>query len=99
MRNDNPQTKSLYQANLRHSLVAGAMAGTIVDSVLFPLGNSLKQPTKNPLLITFIDTIKTRLQTQAGFAVSGGFRGVYSGLLSAFVGSAPNGNQRKKKKS
>ncbi|KAL7317247.1 S-adenosylmethionine transporter [Mucor circinelloides] len=73
MGKDNPQAKSLYQANLRQALVAGAMAGTIVDSVLFPL-----------------DTIKTRLQAQAGFAVSGGFRGVYSGLLSAFVGSAPN---------
>ncbi|KAF1803627.1 mitochondrial carrier domain-containing protein [Mucor lusitanicus] len=73
MGKENPQAKSLYQANLRQALVAGAMAGTIVDSVLFPL-----------------DTIKTRLQAQAGFAVSGGFRGVYSGLLSAFVGSAPN---------
>lgn len=37
------------------------------------------------------DTIKTRLQSQAGFVVSGGFRGVYAGLLSAFIGSAPNG--------
>ncbi|CEP15060.1 hypothetical protein [Parasitella parasitica] len=73
MPTDNPQPKALYQANLRQALVAGALAGTLVDSVLFPL-----------------DTIKTRLQTQAGFAVSGGFRGVYSGLLSAFVGSAPN---------
>ncbi|GAN06388.1 S-adenosylmethionine mitochondrial carrier protein-like [Mucor ambiguus] len=73
MGKENSQAKYLYQANLRQALVAGAMAGTIVDSVLFPL-----------------DTIKTRLQAQAGFAVSGGFRGVYSGLLSAFVGSAPN---------
>ena len=39
-----------------------------------------------------IDTIKTRLQSQAGFIASGGFRGVYSGLLSAVIGSAPNGN-------
>lgn len=39
MGKDNPQAKSLYQANLRQALVAGAMAGTIVDSVLFPLGN------------------------------------------------------------
>lgn len=46
MGNDNPQTTSLYQANLRHALVAGAMAGTIVDSVLFPLGNNLKQSTR-----------------------------------------------------
>ncbi|KAI7906924.1 mitochondrial carrier domain-containing protein, partial [Cokeromyces recurvatus] len=53
--------------------VAGALAGTAADSVLFPL-----------------DTIKTRLQSRAGLAISGGFRSVYSGLLSAFVGSAPN---------
>jgi hypothetical protein len=30
--------------------------------------------------------------------VSGGFKGVYSGLLSAFIGSAPNGNTHNKKK-
>lgn len=38
-----------------------------------------------------IDTIKTRLQSQAGFMASGGMRGVYSGLLAAVVGSAPSG--------
>lgn len=43
-------------------------------------------------MFVILDTIKTRLQSQAGFAVSGGFRGVYSGLLSAVIGSAPNGN-------
>ncbi|OZJ04896.1 hypothetical protein BZG36_02513 [Bifiguratus adelaidae] len=37
-----------------------------------------------------LDTIKTRLQSRAGFLASGGFKGVYSGLLSAVVGSAPN---------
>ncbi|KAI9359164.1 mitochondrial carrier domain-containing protein [Pilaira anomala] len=63
----------MQQANLRQALVAGALAGVAVDSVLYPL-----------------DTIKTRLQTKAGFMNSGGFRAVYSGLLSAFIGSAPN---------
>ncbi|KAK5822566.1 mitochondrial carrier domain-containing protein [Linnemannia elongata] len=48
------------------------MAGTAVDTALFPL-----------------DTLKTRLQSKAGFAASGGFRGVYSGLTSAVIGSAP----------
>lgn len=51
------------------------MAGTAVDTALFPL-----------------DTLKTRLQSKAGFAASGGFRGVYSGLTSAVIGSAPGGN-------
>lgn len=36
-----------------------------------------------------IDTLKTRLQSAKGFAKSGGFRGVYAGVGSALVGSAP----------
>ncbi|CAG5121284.1 unnamed protein product [Candidula unifasciata] len=36
-----------------------------------------------------LDTIKTRLQSEAGFFKSGGVRGIYSGLLSAALGSAP----------
>ncbi|KAL0094782.1 mitochondrial carrier domain-containing protein [Phycomyces blakesleeanus] len=72
MSNDN-LTRPVYHANIKQALVAGALAGTAVDTALFPL-----------------DTIKTRLQSQAGFIASGGFRGVYSGLLSAVIGSAPN---------
>lgn len=47
-------------------------------------------------LIYQVDTIKTRLQSQHGFIASGGFRGIYSGLLSAVIGSAPNGIIQKK---
>ncbi|XP_041348608.1 S-adenosylmethionine mitochondrial carrier protein-like [Gigantopelta aegis] len=36
-----------------------------------------------------IDTLKTRLQSHHGFTQSGGFRGIYSGLASAALGSAP----------
>ncbi|KAL8707641.1 MAG: hypothetical protein Q9220_007379 [cf. Caloplaca sp. 1 TL-2023] len=36
-----------------------------------------------------IDTLKTRLQSSPGFYASGGFRGVYAGVGSAIVGSAP----------
>ncbi|KAK7747014.1 S-adenosylmethionine transporter [Diatrype stigma] len=36
-----------------------------------------------------LDTLKTRLQSRAGFFGSGGFRGVYRGVGSAVVGSAP----------
>ncbi|KAI0205781.1 mitochondrial carrier [Astrocystis sublimbata] len=36
-----------------------------------------------------LDTLKTRLQSSAGFFPSGGFRGVYRGIGSAVVGSAP----------
>lgn len=56
------------------ALVAGACAGTAVDTLFFP-----------------IDTLKTRAQSAQGFFAAGGFRGVYRGLGSAVVGSAPGG--------
>lgn len=46
------------------------------------------------LLFFPIDTIKTRLQSQQGFIQSGGFRGVYKGIGSVFVGGAPGGTLR-----
>lgn len=36
-----------------------------------------------------LDTLKTRLQSPAGFLASGGFTGIYSGVGSAIIGSAP----------
>jgi solute carrier family 25 S-adenosylmethionine transporter 26 len=36
-----------------------------------------------------LDTLKTRLQSSQGFFPSGGFRGIYRGVGSALVGSAP----------
>jgi len=36
-----------------------------------------------------LDTLKTRLQSSAGFWASGGFRGIYNGIGSAALGSAP----------
>ncbi|KAM3443264.1 hypothetical protein MY4824_000567 [Beauveria thailandica] len=36
-----------------------------------------------------LDTLKTRLQSSAGFFASGGFAGIYRGIGSAVVGSAP----------
>ncbi|KAI8613760.1 S-adenosylmethionine transporter [Chytriomyces sp. MP71] len=36
-----------------------------------------------------LDTIKTRLQAKEGFRAAGGFNGIYSGLSSAAIGSAP----------
>ena len=36
-----------------------------------------------------IDTIKTRLQSSAGFWKSGGFSGIYRGIGASAVGSAP----------
>ena len=37
-----------------------------------------------------LDTVKTRLQSKSGFRASGGFRGIYSGILPAAAGSAPS---------
>lgn len=54
------------------ALLAGALAGTSVDVLLFPL-----------------DTVKTRLQAAGGFFAAGGFGGIYRGLGSVLVGSAP----------
>lgn len=65
---------SSTQPTFTHSLLAGGLAGTAVDTLFFP-----------------IDTLKTRAQSQAGFFPSGGFAGVYRGLGSAVVGSAPGG--------
>ncbi|KAF2120984.1 mitochondrial carrier domain-containing protein [Lophiotrema nucula] len=36
-----------------------------------------------------LDTLKTRLQSSSGFYSSGGFKGIYRGVGSAVVGSAP----------
>ncbi|TFK82125.1 S-adenosylmethionine transporter [Polyporus arcularius HHB13444] len=41
------------------------------------------------LLFFPIDTVKTRLQSSQGFIRAGGFKGVYKGIGSVVVGSAP----------
>ncbi|KAF0430340.1 mitochondrial carrier [Gigaspora margarita] len=66
------EKKTSYNINFAQALVAGGIAGTSVDVILYPL-----------------DTIKTRLQSKSGFYSSGGFRGIYSGLPSVIIGSAP----------
>lgn len=38
-----------------------------------------------------LDTIKTRVQSTQGFWQSGGFKGVYRGVGSVGMGSAPGG--------
>jgi Mitochondrial carrier protein len=43
------------------------------------------------LLFFPLDTIKTRLQSAQGFSRAGGFNGVYKGVGSVVVGSAPGG--------
>ena len=43
------------------------------------------------LLFFPIDTVKTRLQSAQGFVRAGGFNGIYKGVGSVIVGSAPGG--------
>ena len=43
------------------------------------------------LLFYPIDTLKTRLQSSQGFRHAGGLAGVYKGVGSVIVGSAPGG--------
>ncbi|GFO41106.1 S-adenosylmethionine mitochondrial carrier protein [Plakobranchus ocellatus] len=62
-----------HKGYFKDILVAGGVAGTAVDAMLFPL-----------------DTIKTRLQSEVGLKSSGGFKGLYAGLLSVLLGSAPS---------
>ena len=50
--------------------------------------------TSVDLLFFPIDTIKTRLQSVQGFSQAGGFSGVYRGIGSVVVGSAPGGESR-----
>ncbi|KAF4549199.1 putative mitochondrial carrier protein 3 [Elsinoe fawcettii] len=69
---DGQKSSPLVESPYARSLLAGGIAGTTVDTSLFPL-----------------DTLKTRLQSAEGFLKAGGFRGVYNGLGSAVVGSAP----------
>ncbi|KZV69883.1 S-adenosylmethionine transporter [Peniophora sp. CONT] len=45
--------------------------------------------TSVDLLFYPIDSLKTRLQSSQGFIAAGGFRGVYRGVGSVVVGSAP----------
>ena len=46
------------------------------------------------LLFFPIDTVKTRLQSSQGFAQAGGLKGIYKGVGSVVVGSAPGGPTR-----
>jgi solute carrier family 25 S-adenosylmethionine transporter 26 len=47
--------------------------------------------TSVDLLFYPVDTIKTRLQSEQGFLRAGGFRGIYKGVGSVVIGSAPGG--------
>lgn len=62
--------------------VAETLAGAFGGCVAGPVVDIALYP---------IDTVKTRLQSAEGFFKAGGFKGVYRGLSSAALGSAPAG--------
>ena len=67
-----------FNAQPRLSLVYSYQAGGLAG-------------TSVDLLFYPIDSIKTRLQSDLGFYKAGGFRGIYNGVASVIVGSAPGG--------
>ena len=73
----------------------------LVKPTLFPPSTSARLKLTPPqagalagttvdLTLYPLDTLKTRLQSAAGFLPSGGFRGIYAGVGSAVIGSAPS---------
>ncbi|CCE62043.1 hypothetical protein TPHA_0B03710 [Tetrapisispora phaffii CBS 4417] len=60
------------------------------DGFLISLLSGAAAGTSTDLLFFPIDTIKTRLQAKGGFFYNGGYRGIYKGLGSAVIASAPS---------
>jgi len=59
------------------------------NSFLVSLLSGAAAGTGVDIILFPLDTIKTRLQSKLGFWSSGGFRGIYNGLPSTLLGSAP----------
>eukprot|EP00794_Sanderia_malayensis_P006048 gene6048-6750_t len=60
------------------------------DKIWVPLISGGVAGTAVDVVLFPLDTIKTRLQSEVGFKASGGFRGIYRGILSAAIGSFPS---------
>lgn len=60
------------------------------DGFLISLISGAAAGTSTDLIFFPIDTIKTRLQAKGGFFINGGYHGIYRGLGSAIVASAPS---------
>ena len=89
---------------LQHVLAVCADILSVAGGMLFVVGTCLRRTlmthipkaggaagTAVDLLFFPIDTVKTRLQSSQGFLRAGGFKGVYKGIGSVVVGSAPGG--------
>lgn len=60
------------------------------SSFLVSLASGAAAGTSTDLAFFPIDTLKTRLQAKGGFFANGGYKGVYRGLGSAVIASAPS---------
>lgn len=94
---ESPYIRSLL---VSRDLTTLTMSSQLLRLLPFPLfrwgrnANSTSQAgglagTTVDLSLYPLDTLKTRLQSSNGFFSSGGFRGIYRGVGSALVGSAP----------
>lgn len=63
-------------ASTTHMLLSSLFAGGVAG-------------TSVDVILFPLDTIKTRLQSEKGFIKSGGFSGIYKGILPVLIGSAP----------
>ncbi|EPQ27821.1 uncharacterized protein PFL1_04566 [Pseudozyma flocculosa PF-1] len=87
--------QSLERSRMAHSSIPSVLEEAELDKALTGpsftsalMAGALSGLTVD-LLFYPIDTIKTRLQSSQGFLAAGGFKGVYRGLGSTAVGSAP----------
>ncbi|CCD25792.2 Pet8p NDAI_0G00160 [Naumovozyma dairenensis CBS 421] len=62
----------------------------VLSSFLTSLLSGAAAGTSTDLVFFPIDTLKTRLQAKGGFFANGGYHGIYRGLGSAIVASAPS---------
>ncbi|KAK0511969.1 hypothetical protein JMJ35_005097 [Cladonia borealis] len=74
---DQPSSPPLPTARVKSPFTRALLAGALAGTTV-------------DLSLYPIDTLKTRLQSSAGFHASGGFRGIYAGVGSALIGSAPS---------
>jgi hypothetical protein len=78
-------TTTTPQQSTNSLIVCGAFAGTTPIRL-----SRIHTGFSVDIVLYPIDTIKTRMQCETGFATSGGFRRIYAGVPSTLVGSAPS---------
>ena len=83
--------EKLYPESLIQVLISTSSSPphTMLSSFTVSLLSGAAAGTSADLFFFPIDTLKTRLQAKGGFFANGGYRGIYRGVGSAIVASAP----------